>query len=215
MLVGVIDTGIEAAHPDLAANVDTMLSRNFTVDDPLVDGACADDPDDSCSDPATADENGHGTHVAGTIGAAANGLGIAGVAPGVGLVNLRAGQDSGYFFLQPTVDAITYAAERGIDVVNMSFYVDPWLYNCRANPADSPAEQAQQATIIDAATRAVTYARSRGVTLIGAMGNELHRPRQPDVRRDEPRLPAGHGAASGRWTTRASTCRRRSRAWSR
>ena len=72
--------------------------------------------------------------------------------PDVGLVNLRAGQDSGYFFLQPTVDAITYAAERGIDVVNMSFYVDPWLYNCRANPADSPAEQAQQATIIDAAT---------------------------------------------------------------
>ena len=171
VLVGVIDTGIEAAHPDLAPNVNTMLSRNFTVDDPVVDGPCAEDPDGSCTDPATVDEHGHGTHVAGTIGAAANALGIAGVAPDVGLVNLRAGQEGGYFFLQPTVDAITYAAARGIDVVNMSFYVDPWLYNCRANPADSPAEQAQQATIIDATTRAVAYARSRGVTLIGAMGN--------------------------------------------
>jgi subtilisin family serine protease len=189
VLVGVIDTGIEAAHPDLAANVNTMLSRNFTVDDPLVDGPCAEDPDGSCADPATADESGHGTHVAGTIGAAANGFGIAGVAPDVGLVNLRAGQDSGFFFLQPTVDAITYAAARGIDVVNMSFYVDPWLYNCRANPADSPAEQAQQATIIDAATRAVAYARARGVTLIGAMGNnstDLGNPTSDDTSPDYP-----------------------------
>ena len=38
--------------------------------------------------------------MAGTIGAPLNGLGIGGVAPKVGLVNLRAGQDSGYFFLQ-------------------------------------------------------------------------------------------------------------------
>ena len=45
-------------------------------------------------------------------------------------MNVRAGQDSGYFFLGPTVDALTYAADAGIDVVNMSFYVDPWLYNC-------------------------------------------------------------------------------------
>ena len=189
VLVGVIDTGIEAAHPDLAPNVNTTLSRNFTVDDPLVDGPCAEDPDQSCSDPATVDEGGHGTHVAGTIGAAANGFGIAGVAPDVGLVNLRAGQDSGYFFLQPTIDAITYAAARGIDVVNMSFYVDPWLYNCRANPADSPAEQAQQATIIDATQRAVDYARARGVTLIAALGNEntdLGNPTSDDTSPDYP-----------------------------
>ena len=59
-------------------------------------------------------------------------------------MNLRAGQDSGYFFLSPTVDALTYAGDHGIDVVNMSFYIDPWLYNCRSNPADSPAEQREQ-----------------------------------------------------------------------
>ena len=90
---------------------------------------------------ADVDEGGHGTHVAGTVGAALNGFGIAGVAPKVDLVNIRAGQDSGYFFLQPTVNALTYAGDHGIDVVNMSFYIDPWLYNCADNPARLAAEQ--------------------------------------------------------------------------
>ena len=169
--VGVIDTGIEAAHPDIAPNFDRKLSRNFTIDDPVVDGLCADDPDGYCTDPADVDEGGHGTHVAGTIGAAINDFGIAGVAPKVRLVNLRAGQDSGYFFLGPTLDALTYAGDNGIDVVNMSFYIDPWLYNCAANPADNPQEQAQQRLIIEATQRALAYARDRGVTLVGSAGN--------------------------------------------
>ncbi len=46
-------------------------------------------------------------------------MGIAGVAPDVTLVNLRSGQDSGYFFLQATLVALTYAGNTGIDVVNM------------------------------------------------------------------------------------------------
>ena len=54
----------------------------------------------------------------------------------------------------------------------MSFFIDPWLYNCRANPADSPAEQLEQATIIDATQRALDYARAHGVTLVAALGNE-------------------------------------------
>ena len=92
----------------------------------------------SCLDPVGTDDGGHGTHVAGTIGAAANGIGVSGVAPKVTLVELKGGQDSGYFFLDPVVNALTYAGDAGIDVVNMSFYVDPWLYNCTANPADTP-----------------------------------------------------------------------------
>ena len=172
VLVGVIDTGIDGSHPDIAPNFNRRLSRNFTVDIPEIDGPCEDEADQSCNDAADVDEDGHGTHVAGTIASPINGIGIAGVAPNVTLVNLRAGQDSGYFFLKPTVDALTYAGDNGIDVVNMSFYVDPWLYNCRANPADSPTEQQEQATIIDATQRALNYARRHGVTLIAALGNE-------------------------------------------
>ena len=109
--------------------------------------------------------------MASTIASPVNGLGIAGVAPKATIVNLRAGQDSGYFFLQPSVDALTYAGDNGIDVVNMSYYVDPWLFNCADNPADSPADQAEQRTIITAMQRALDYAHRHGVTLVSAAGN--------------------------------------------
>ncbi|MDP9293286.1 MAG: S8 family serine peptidase, partial [Actinomycetota bacterium] len=187
--VGVIDTGIQGNHPDIAPNFDSALSRNFTTDDPLIDGDCADEPDGSCSDPADVDEDGHGTHVAGTIASPLTGIGIGGVAPGVELVNLRAGQDSGFFFLQPSVDALTFAGDQGVDVVNMSFFIDPWLYNCAANPADSADEQAQQRTIIEGAQRALDYARAHGVTLVAASGNEntdLGHPSGDDISPDYP-----------------------------
>jgi lantibiotic leader peptide-processing serine protease len=169
--VGVLDTGIDGSHPDIAPNFNAKLSRNFTVDDPTIDGACETDPDQSCKDPSNVDEDGHGTHVASTIASPLNGIGMAGVAPKVELVNLRAGQDSGYFFLGPTLDALTYAGDHGVDVVNMSYYIDPWLYNCAANPADSPAEQREQRLVISATQRAIDYARSHGVTTIAAEGN--------------------------------------------
>jgi lantibiotic leader peptide-processing serine protease len=167
--VGIIDTGLDASHPDIAPNFDRRLSRNFVTDIPEIDGPCE---VPSCHDPADVDQGGHGTHVAGTVGAAINGVGIAGVAPNVDLVNLRGGQDSGFFFLQPSVDALTYAGDHGIDVVNMSYFIDPWLYNCASYPGDSPAEQAEQRTIIAATQRALDYARHRGVTLIAALGNQ-------------------------------------------
>ena len=191
VLVGIIDTGVDGTHPDIAPNFDSELSRNFTVDIPEIDGPCAEEADASCNDPANVDEDGHGTHVAGTIGAAINGLGIAGVAPKVTLVNLRAGQDSGFFFLQPTLDALTYAADNGIDVVNMSFYTDPWLFNCRNLAGDSPAERAEQALVIDATQRAVNYARSRGVTLVSALGNEGTDLGKPSVDPFSPDFPLG------------------------
>ena len=179
VLVGVMDTGVDAYHPDIKPNFDFELSRNFTTDLPAdangteIDGACADDPDGACEDPATVDENEHGTHVASTIASPINDQGITGVAPRSTIVNLRTGQDSGYFFLKPTLDALTYAADVGIDVVNMSYYIDPWLWNCAANPADSLAEQEQQQTIIEATNRAMRYAHDHGVTLIAAAGNDF------------------------------------------
>ena len=116
------------------------------------------------------------------------------MAPEATLVNVRAGQDSGYFFLQPTVDALTYAGDAGIDVVNMSFYIDPWLYNCAANPADSPAEQAEQRHDHRGDARALDYAHQHGVTLVAAAGNERDRPRPRRRRHHQPGLPARHRA---------------------
>ncbi|WP_236789341.1 S8 family serine peptidase [Amycolatopsis sp. GM8] len=173
--VGIIDTGVDGSHPDIAPNFDAADSRNFTRDIPTDEtGAVVDGPCEyrGCVDPANHDDNGHGTHVAGTIAAAANGFGVSGVAPNVTIVNVRAGQDSGFFFLQPTVDALTYAGDAGIDVVNMSFYVDPWLYNCANNPADSQAEKLEQRTITEAVNRALNYAYRKGVTSVVALGNQ-------------------------------------------
>ena len=169
VLVGVMDTGVQGDHPDLHANFDAARSRNFTTDMVDVDGPCE---TAGCVDPADVDQNGHGTHVAGTIAAAMNGFGLSGVAPDVSIVNVRAGQDSGYFFAGPTVNALTYSGDAGLDAVNMSFYVDPWLYNCRGGaPEDTPEQAADQDVIIASVTRALDYAHGKGVTLLGATGN--------------------------------------------
>ncbi|WP_232376594.1 S8 family serine peptidase [Amycolatopsis aidingensis] len=193
--VGVIDTGIDGSHPDIAPNFDAAASRNFTRDIPAdengteVDGPCE---FRGCVDPADHDDNGHGTHVAGTIAAAANDFGVSGVAPNVSLVNIRAGQDSGYFFLQPAVDALTYAGDAGIDVVNMSFYIDPWLYNCTANPADTPEQQRAQRTTIAAVNRALNYAHRNGVTLVASLGNSHIDLGDPPPDSSSPNFPAGN-----------------------
>jgi lantibiotic leader peptide-processing serine protease len=169
VLVGIIDSGIDGNHPDLRDNFNRRLSRNFTTDIPLIDGPCE---HPSCVDPVDEDDDGHGTHVAGLVAAELNGLGTAGVAPKVTLVNIRGGQDSGFVFLQPVVDALVYAGLVGIDVVNMSFYIDPWLYNCLDNPADSPDAQAEQRTVRVATQRAVNFARAHKVTPVASMGNQ-------------------------------------------
>jgi subtilisin family serine protease len=192
--VGIIDTGIDASHPDLARNFDRARSRNFTMDIPAVDGPCE---VPTCIDPADTDDGGHGTHVAGIVGAARNGFGIAGVAPDATLVNLRAGQDSGFFFLYETVAALTEAGNLRLDAVNMSFFTDPWLYNC-ASEADyvsgtvSEEELAQQVLTRELVGAGLDYAHDRGVTLVAAAGNEhtnLAAPTRSDVQ--SPNFPLG------------------------
>jgi subtilisin family serine protease len=171
--VAIIDTGVDASHPDIGPNFSRRLSRNFTMDIPAVDGPCE---VPTCIDPADVDDNGHGTHVAGIVGAARNRLGVGGVAPDAKLVNVRAGQDSGYFFVYETVAALTYAGDARLDVANMSFFTDPWLWNC-ASRSDyisgtvSDAEIAEQAFIRSTVLAAVEYAHERGVTLVAAAGN--------------------------------------------
>ena len=192
--VGVVDTGVDGSHPDIAPNFDKARSRNFTRDLPVDDnGVVIDGPCEArgCVDPVDVDENGHGTHVAATIAAPADGFGISGVAPNVSIVNIRGGQDSGYFFLQPVIDAITYAGDAGIDVLNMSFYVDPWLFNCESNKADTPDQQIQQRITIRAIRRAMAYAHHRGVTQIVSMGNNHTDLGKPLPDGDSPNFPPG------------------------
>jgi subtilisin family serine protease len=192
VMVGVLDSGVDATHPDIAPNINVALSRNFTTDLPTdPNGAPFDGPCEfaGCVDPPAYDDNGHGTHVAGIIAAAANGFGLSGVAPGVTIVSIRGGQDSGFLFLQPVLDALTYGADIGLDVINMSFYIDPWLYNCTNNPADTPEQQLEQRTIIAATNRALDYAHDHGVTLVGSLGNnheDLGHPRTDNTSPDFP-----------------------------
>jgi subtilisin family serine protease len=172
--VGIIDTGIDGRHPDLAPNFDRKRSRNFTTDIPALDGPCE---VPSCVDPADVDDDGHGTHVAGIVAAADNHFGIGGVAPDATLVNVRAGQDSGYFFLYETVKALVYSGDIHLDVVNMSFYTDPWLYNCTSRDeyvagTVTDEQLIQQRLVRELVLGAVEYAHSRGVTLVAAAGNE-------------------------------------------
>jgi subtilisin family serine protease len=192
VMVGIMDTGIDGSHPDIRPNFNRRLSRNFTTDIPLIDGPCEDEPDRSCNDPADVDEDGHGTHVAGIVGAPINRLGVAGVAPKVTLVNIRAGQDSGFFFLDATINAFVYAGDVGLDVVNMSFFTDPWLFNCPNDPTATPAEQIEQRTVIAATQLAVGYARGRGVTLVAALGNDSIDLTRPTIDVISPDFPPGN-----------------------
>ena len=195
VMVGVLDSGVDATHPDIAPNINAALSRNFTTDLPTdPNGAPFDGPCEfaGCVDPPAYDDNGHGTHVAGIIAAAANGFGLSGVAPGVTIVSIRGGQDSGFLFLQPVLDALTYGADIGLDVINMSFYIDPWLYNCTNNPADTPEQQLEQRTTIAAVNRALDYAHDHGVTLVGSLGNNHEDLGHPRTDNTSPDFPLGN-----------------------
>lgn len=105
--VWVVDTGIDLDHPDL--NVDTDRSRSF-INGQTGAAATADD------------QNGHGTHVAGIIGAKNNTIGITGVASGARLVALKVLNQLGEGRLSGIIQAVNYVAQNGRagDVVNLS-----------------------------------------------------------------------------------------------
>ena len=103
----VLDTGIDFDHPDL--NVDVNRGRSFV-------------PDATSAD----DENGHGTHVAGIIGAKNNTIGVLGVASGATLVPLKVLDKEGTGKLSYIIQALAYVSSNGKagDVVNMSLGED-------------------------------------------------------------------------------------------
>ncbi len=99
--VGVIDTGIDRNHPDLAARYKGGYDFVNFDDDPQ-------------------DDNGHGTHVAGTIAAIDNDLGVVGVAPEADLYALKALNQNGSGSVQTLVSAVEWAIDNDLDILSMS-----------------------------------------------------------------------------------------------
>jgi subtilisin family serine protease len=151
--VGVLDTGVDDQHPDLKANFDATKSASCAYG--KVDARAG----------AWRPVGEHGTHVAGTIAAAKNGVGMVGVAPGVKVSSIRIAEPgTELFFPENTVCAFMFAADKGVSVTNNSYYVDPWLFNC-------PTDKDQDA-IGEAVRRAVAYSDTKGVVNVAAAGNE-------------------------------------------
>ncbi|MCB4756414.1 MAG: S8 family serine peptidase [Elusimicrobia bacterium] len=139
VIVAVVDSGADLDHPDLAANL--MSGRDFVLNNS--------NPNDDC-----AAASGHGTHVAGIIGAVGNnGAGVTGVGWNVRLMPLKVADASlGCLYPDSAIaDAIDYAVTNGADIINMSFGGDN--------------DNAAMRTSIEAAVAA-------GVVMVAAAGNE-------------------------------------------
>lgn len=130
--VAVLDTGIDYTHKNLKQNVDESLGRNFTSDDP--------------SD--TMDRLGHGTHVAGTIAASGS---LTGVMQKATVFPVKVLADNGYGEGYWVTKGITYAADQGADVINMSL-------------GGGPASQAME--------NACNYAVDKNSVVVAATGND-------------------------------------------
>ena len=125
VMVGVIDTGIDYTHPDLAANVWTNpleIPGNGIDDD---DNGYVDDVhgyDFANRDGDPMDDHGHGTHVAGTIAAVANnGIGVAGVSWHAKVMALKFLDAGGSGWASDAVDALNYATDMGAKITNNSW----------------------------------------------------------------------------------------------
>lgn len=129
----ILDTGIDLDHPDL--NVDASRSQSF------ITGKTADD------------ENGHGTHIAGIIGAKNNTVGVTGIASGATLVALRVLDNEGEGKLSALVQAVAHVSQYGKagDVVNISI-----------------GGEGTSTTL----ERAITQAANKGILFAIAAGNE-------------------------------------------
>lgn len=133
--VAVVDTGVSSAHPDLKGHVVPGYNS-------ILNSTAA----------STQDGNGHGTHVAGIIGALLNNAagGVAGFAPNSRIVPVKALGDSGAGTTTDVAEGITWAANNYVRVINLSM----------AGTASSSS-----------VASAINYARTIGVVVVAAAGN--------------------------------------------
>jgi subtilisin len=128
--VAVMDTGVDTSHPDLQVVKGKSFIRNQLSYNDL---------------------NGHGTHVAGIIGAQHNNFGVYGVAPDVDLYIAKVLDDQGNGFTSYVVEAIDWAVREGVDIINLSL-----------------GGKNQSADL----QRAIDRAYSQGILFVAAAGNE-------------------------------------------
>jgi subtilisin family serine protease len=167
VLAADLDTGIDYNHPELRDNLSLEDSASCVGGVPY-----------QAADPATGrlpffDTSGHGTHTAGTIAAADNGIGIVGVAPNVRLAAIKVVDSAGKIYPEAVVCGYMWAATHGVSVANTSLSIDKRVLD-PARPErdrfyclDDPAER----TILTAVHRAARYAMKKGVTLVASAGN--------------------------------------------
>lgn len=136
--VAIIDTGIDTKHPEFSSRISPLSYNSCSKTNDLAD---------------IQDKNGHGTHVAGIIGAADNNIGVIGVAPEAEIVAIKAqcpNVTNGKFSDSDLISAIDYVAKQKINVVNMSLGSEI------------------NSNLID---QAIADARSNGVIIVAAAGN--------------------------------------------
>ncbi|MFG2646127.1 S8 family serine peptidase [Streptomyces sp. NPDC048436] len=162
--VGVLDSGVDDTHPDIAPNFDAKASASCLGGVPV--------QKDNAWRPVSG-ESDHGMHVAGTIAAAKNGTGVTGVAPGVKVASLKVAEPAtGMYYTEAVVCGFMWAADHGVDVTNSSYYTDPWLFNCTTDD--------DQKALVDAVGRATRYAERKGAVNVAAAGNA-----ETDLSQDE------------------------------
>lgn len=152
--VAVLDTGLDLGHPDF------QCAGKVTV----VPGA-----DVVGGTPSPEDQNGHGTHVAGIVGACANdGIGVAGIAPGATLMPIRVIGQNGVTAAD-LATGLRLATDQGAQVISMSLNFG---VNLPTGPAPFGGAALGAAAWFPQIDSAVSYATSRGVVVVAAAGNE-------------------------------------------
>ena len=157
IVVAIIDTGVDYTHPDLKNNIwqnPNEIPNNGKDDD---DNGFIDDTmgwNFVDHTPTPSDEHGHGTHVAGIIGAArGNGIGISGVCPNISLMILKyySPNATGKENLENTIKSFIYAVQNGAHIINYS-----------GGGAEFSKEERE----------AILEAKKKGIIVIAAAGNE-------------------------------------------
>ena len=90
-------------------------------------------------------------------------MGIAGIAPGATLAAVKLSED-GFIYPEAFICGVEWGVAHGFDLINASLFTDPWYYTCPSDP--------NQAIILEAVKRSVSYATSKGVTIVAAASNE-------------------------------------------